>query len=84
MAEVVLCDRAADNRDSEHQDNDDPACDRDLVALQADPDLFPVALGPDLDVGSELAVGLGRCYAGQARLRADELFTVWCAAHVGG
>ena len=32
MAEVMLCDRAAENRDGNQEDDEDPACDRDLVA----------------------------------------------------
>ena len=83
MAEVVLCDRAADNRDRSMRMMTTPLAIATLSRLNRIQTCSSSPC-PDLDVGSELAVGLGRCYAGQARLRADELFTVWCAAHVGG
>jgi len=68
VTEEVACDRRADERQQEQQDDRDAAADRDLVALEAPPDLLPVATRLDLEL-AELDAGLerdGTCEPGLA------------------
>src|SRR4051794_39585200 len=74
MTEDGRGERRADEGGKLEQDDEDAAPDRDLVALEADPDLLPVSAGLDgLDL-AELRAGLCGDGAGEA---------LGCPDHVG-
>ena len=78
VAEQRLRDRRADEGSQDEQDDRDAAADRDLVALEAAPDLLPVPTRLDLDL-AELDPGLERDRAGHACACAEDfLFGSLC------
>ena len=73
MAEEVRRDRRAGERDEDEQDDEDAARDRDLVALEADPDELPVAPSADVFELAQLDAALGRRNGSQAGARAQNI-----------